>query len=97
MGKDIEFRIDSIPTEQSVGLGQIWITSNINEEAVSFTVASQIIEQKQNYLPATIVLMIAMTTSNLQNRQDTKFSKVAKQNSAAVTAFFIAASPKRLI
>ena len=38
-----------------------------------------------------------MTTSNLQNRQDTRFSKVAKQNSAAVTAFFIAASPKRLI
>ena len=59
--------------------------------------ASQIIEQKQNYLPATTVLMIAMTTSNLQNRQDTRFSKVAKQKSAAVTAFFIAASPKRLI
>ena len=59
--------------------------------------ASQIIEQKQNCLPATIVLMIAMTTSNLQNRQDTRFSKVAKQKSAAVTAFFIAASPKRLI
>ena len=30
VGKDNEFRIGSTPTEQSVGLGQIWITRNIN-------------------------------------------------------------------
>ena len=42
-------------------------------------VAIQIIEQKQNYLPATTVLMVAMTTSDLQNRQDTGCSKVVNQ------------------
>ena len=41
--------------------------------------AIQIIEQKQNYLPATTVLMVAMTTSDLQNRQDTGCSKVVNQ------------------
>ena len=42
-------------------------------------VTIQIIEQKQNYLPATTVLMVAMTTSDLQNRQDTGCSKVVNQ------------------
>ena len=60
-------------------------------------VASQIIEQKQNYLPAATVFMVAMTTSNLPSRRDSGFSKVAKQNSAAVTAFSNAGFPKRLI
>ena len=59
--------------------------------------ASQIIEQKQNYLPAATVFMVAVTTSNLPNRRDSGFSEVAKQNSAAVTAFFDAGFPKRLI
>ena len=35
--------------------------------SVSLIVVRRIIEQKQNYLPATTVLMVAMTTSNLQN------------------------------
>ena len=60
-------------------------------------VASQIIEQKQNYLPAATVFMVAVTTSNLPNRRDSGFSEVTKQNSAAVTAFFDAGFPKRLI
>ena len=41
--------------------------------------------------------MVAMTTSNFPNRQDSGFAKVAKQNSAAVTGFFNVALPKRLI
>ena len=59
--------------------------------------ASQIIEQKQNYLPDATVFMVAVTTSNLPNRRESGFSEVAKQNSAAVTAFFDAGFPKRLI
>ena len=60
-------------------------------------VASQIIEEKQNYLPDATVFMVAMTTSNLPNRRDSGFSKVAKQNSVAVTGFSNAGFPKRLI
>ena len=59
--------------------------------------ASQIIEEKQNYLPDATVFMVAMTTSNLPNRRDSGFSKVAKQNSVAVTGFSNAGFPKRLI
>ena len=41
--------------------------------------------------------MVAMTSSNFPNRGDSGFAKVAKQNSAAVTAFFNVGPPKRLI